>query len=39
VREITYIAKVTAPYFALMALALLLLWWFPGIATWLPSRM
>ena len=38
-REITYIAKVTAPYFALMALALLLLWWFPGIATWLPSRM
>ncbi len=38
-REITYIARVTAPYFALMALALLLLWWFPGIATWLPSRM
>lgn len=38
-REITYIARVTAPYFVLMAVALLLLWWFPGIATWLPSRM
>jgi C4-dicarboxylate transporter, DctM subunit len=38
-REITWIARVTAPYFGLMALALLLLWWFPGIATWLPSRM
>jgi TRAP-type C4-dicarboxylate transport system permease large subunit len=38
-REITYIARVCAPYFFLMALALLLLWWFPGIATWLPSQM
>lgn len=38
-REITYIARVCAPYFFLMAFALLLLWWFPGIATWLPSQM
>jgi C4-dicarboxylate transporter, DctM subunit len=38
-REITYIARVCAPYFGLMALALLLLWWFPEIATLLPSRM
>ena len=38
-REITWIAKVCAPYFGLMVLALLLLWWFPGLVTWLPSRM
>lgn len=38
-REITWIARVCAPYFGLMALALLLLWWFPGLVTWLPSRM
>ncbi|WP_332741148.1 TRAP transporter large permease [Hydrogenophaga sp.] len=38
-REITWIAKVCMPYFLLMVLALLLLWWFPQIVTWLPSRM
>ncbi len=38
-REITWIARVCAPYFGLMVLALLLLWWFPGLVTWLPSRM
>ncbi len=38
-REITWIAKVCMPYFFLMVLALVLLWWFPGLATWLPSRM
>ena len=38
-REITWIARACAPYFFLMALALTLLWWFPGLATWLPSRM
>jgi len=38
-REITWIARVTMPYFFLMALALALLWWFPQIATWLPGRM
>lgn len=38
-REITWIAKVCVPYFLLMVLALLLLWWFPGIASWMPSRM
>ncbi len=38
-REVTYIARVTLPYFFLMALALALLWWFPALATWLPSRM
>jgi C4-dicarboxylate transporter, DctM subunit len=38
-RDITWIARVCMPYFFLMALALALLWWFPGLATWLPSRM
>ncbi len=38
-REITWIAKVCLPYFLIMVLALLLLWWFPGLVTWLPSRM
>lgn len=38
-REITWIARVTAPFFFLMCLMVLLLWWFPGIATWLPSKM
>jgi C4-dicarboxylate transporter DctM subunit len=38
-RDIAWIAKVCMPYFFLMVLALLLLWWFPGIVTWMPSRM
>ncbi|MCW5670683.1 MAG: TRAP transporter large permease subunit [Hydrogenophaga sp.] len=38
-REITWIAKVCMPYFFIMVLALLLLWWFPQIVSWLPSRM
>lgn len=38
-REITWIARVCAPYFGLMVLALLLLWWFPQIVTALPARM
>lgn len=38
-REITWIAKVCMPYFFIMVLAVLLLWWFPQIVNWLPSRM
>lgn len=38
-REITWIAQVCMPYFFLMVLAVLLLWWFPQIVNWLPSRM
>ena len=37
-REITYIAKVTLPFFLLMCVMVLLLWFFPQIATWLPSK-
>jgi tripartite ATP-independent transporter DctM subunit len=38
-REITWIAKACLPYFALMVLAVLLLYWFPGLVTWMPSKM
>ena len=38
-KEITYIAKVCAPYFFLMVLALVILWFFPGIVTALPAKM
>jgi C4-dicarboxylate transporter DctM subunit len=38
-KQVTYIARVCAPYFFLMVLALVLLWFFPGIATWLPANM
>ncbi len=38
-KEITYIAKVTLPFFLLMCVMVLLLWFFPQIATWLPSKM
>ena len=38
-KQITYIARACAPYFVLMVLALVLLWFIPGIATWLPGHM
>ena len=37
-KQITYIAKVCAPYFLLMLLALVMLWYFPQIVTALPSK-
>lgn len=38
-KQLPYIARVCAPYFFLMVFALLLLWFFPEIVTWLPGRM
>jgi C4-dicarboxylate transporter, DctM subunit len=38
-REITYIARAAAPLFALMVVAVALIYFFPGIVTWLPSKM
>jgi TRAP-type C4-dicarboxylate transport system permease large subunit len=38
-KEITWIARVALPFFFLMCGMVLLLWWFPQLATWLPSRM
>ena len=38
-REITWIAVACLPYFLIMVMALLLLYWFPGLVTWMPSKM
>ena len=38
-REITWIAKVSLPLFFLMVVAVGLIFFFPGIVTWLPARM
>ena len=38
-RDITYIARVTMPFFFLMCAMVLLLWFFPQIATWMPGHM
>ncbi|MEO7547604.1 MAG: TRAP transporter large permease subunit [Ramlibacter sp.] len=38
-KEITWIAKVTLPFFLLMCVMALLLWFFPQIALWLPGKM
>lgn len=38
-REITWIAVACLPYFAIMVFAVLLLYWFPGLVTWMPSKM
>ena len=38
-REITWIARVTLPFFFLMAAAILLVYFFPAIVSWLPAQM
>lgn len=38
-REVTWLSKVTFPYFLMMVFALAALWWFPQIVTYLPSHM
>ena len=38
-KDIAYIARVTMPFFFLMCLMVLLLWFLPGIATWMPGHM
>lgn len=38
-RELTYIARVTLPMFFLMCVAVLLIYFLPGIVTWLPTNM
>lgn len=38
-RELTWIARVTWPMFALMVLGVALIYVFPGIVTWLPRQM
>ncbi|HEY8049337.1 MAG TPA: TRAP transporter large permease subunit [Ramlibacter sp.] len=38
-KQITWIAKVTLPFFFLMCAMVLLLWFVPQMATWLPGHM
>jgi TRAP-type C4-dicarboxylate transport system permease large subunit len=38
-KEITWIARVSMPLFALMVVAVGLIYAFPGLVTWLPGRM
>ncbi|HVZ42172.1 MAG TPA: TRAP transporter large permease subunit [Ramlibacter sp.] len=38
-KEITWIARVTLPFFILMCAMVLILWWVPQLATWLPGHM
>ena len=38
-KEITYIGRVAFPMFVLMVVAVLLIYFFPGIVTWLPQQM
>jgi C4-dicarboxylate transporter, DctM subunit len=38
-RNIAYLAKVAFPFFLLMVGAVLLIYFFPGIVTWLPAQM
>jgi tripartite ATP-independent transporter DctM subunit len=38
-KQLTWIARVTMPMFYLMILAVLLVYWFPELITWLPKKM
>ncbi|MEP7067857.1 MAG: TRAP transporter large permease subunit [Usitatibacter sp.] len=38
-KEITWIARASLPLFFLMAAAVALIYFFPGLVTWLPARM
>ena len=38
-KDIAYIARVSMPFFFLMCAMVLLLWFFPQIATWMPGHM
>jgi TRAP-type C4-dicarboxylate transport system permease large subunit len=38
-RQITWIARHTLPMFYLMIVAVALIYFFPGLVTWLPQQM
>ncbi len=38
-KQMTWIARQTVPMFALMCVAVLLIWFFPALVTWLPQQM
>jgi len=38
-RQITWIARQALPSFLLMCVAVLAIWYFPALVTWLPAQM
>ena len=38
-RDIGYVSRAAVPPFVIMSLMLLVIWWWPGLVTWLPSRV
>ncbi len=38
-RDIGYVSRAALPYFFIMLLMLLIIWLWPGLVSWLPSRM
>ena len=38
-KDLLWIAKATLPMFFLMVIAVLLIYFFPGIVTWMPQQM
>ena len=38
-RDLPYISWAALPYFLAMCVAVILIWYFPQIATWLPAQM
>jgi TRAP-type C4-dicarboxylate transport system permease large subunit len=38
-KDLLWIAKATLPMFFLMVVAVLLIYFFPGIVTWMPQQM
>ena len=38
-KDVFHIARYTSPFFLILVLALILIWIFPGIVTWLPQTM
>lgn len=38
-RDLPWIARAAAPMFVVMLIAIVVLWWLPGLATWLPAQL
>ena len=38
-RDIGFVSRAALPYFFIMLLMLVIIWYWPGLATWLPGRM
>lgn len=38
-RDIGFVSRAALPYFMIMVLMLLILWWLPDLVSWLPSHM